>query len=103
MWYGVRCLFKHHSPSADSPTYAYEDRIIVVQADDANEALAKAEKEGYEYCSSIDTEWLGFVESFEIASETIDDFTEVYSHIHETSDPPDVFVDRFDDRKMNQQ
>jgi hypothetical protein len=49
-WYGARCLFRIEIEGSAGPSLI-EDRIILVQARDPDEAMLLAEKEAHEYAA----------------------------------------------------
>lgn len=49
-WYGARCLFRIEIERSNSPSLI-EDRIILVEASDPDEAIALAESEAREYAA----------------------------------------------------
>ena len=49
-WYGARCLFRIEVEATDSPSMV-EDRVILVEAGDSDEAMVLAETEAREYAT----------------------------------------------------
>lgn len=82
-WYAVKCLFLHKDLKRRNGMNNYEERILLVKADDFDEAIEKAEKEAKEYCSNLnnEVEYLNFCNAFHIAELKINDKTEIYSLI----------------------
>jgi hypothetical protein len=72
-----------------------------LQASDFDDAIAKAETEAAEYCSTNrDTVYLDFVDVFHLFDETIGHGTEIYSLMRESKLSDQDYLDRFyDDEK----
>jgi hypothetical protein len=82
-WYAVKCLFLHKDLKRRNGKNNYEERILLVKANDFDEAISKAENEAVEYCKDLgdEVEYLKFCNAYHIAESEIEDGTEIYSLI----------------------
>ena len=82
-WYAVKCLFLHKDLKSRNGKNNYEERILLVKANDFDEAIEKAEKEAADYCNDLgeEVEYLKFCNAYHIAESRINDKTEIYSLI----------------------
>ena len=87
-WFGVRTVF--FLSWAD----AYEERVTVHRAQSFEEAIAAAEHEYREYAATLNMEWTGMSQAFEMA-DNLEDGAEVFSLIRRSSLDPDTYVDHF--------
>ena len=94
-WYGVRTHYElvNHSSGRDR---VYEERIVIFRATSHEEAIAKAEKEAEEYCST-GSHYLGFAQSFEIFEDAPGEATEIYSLLRDSRMEPDRYLTKFFD------
>ncbi len=79
-WFSAKQIFLHE-PNIKKIKPWYEERIILIKADNDDEAISKAIEDGNEYCKSdIETcSFLGLVDDFELYESEIEDRVEVYS------------------------
>jgi hypothetical protein len=96
---------KHHCIEDGTPKTLFEERIVLLQASNFDDAIAKAETEAAEYCSTNhDTVYLDFVDVFHLFDETIGHGTEIYSLMRESQLSDKDYLDRFyDDGKERRQ
>src|SRR5882724_9356878 len=84
-WYGAKCVFLHVN-IASCPGQVYEERVVLVRANDFDEAIRLAEIEANNYAGDDeDCTFTGFMNVFHIYDKKIGDGTEVYS-LMRTSD-----------------
>jgi hypothetical protein len=104
-WYAAKTIYKHHCIEDGTPKTLFEERIVLLQASDFDDAIAKAETEAAEYCSTNrDTVYLDFVDVFHLFDETIGHGTEIYSLMRESQLSDKDYLDRFyDDGKERHQ
>jgi hypothetical protein len=85
-WYAAKTIYKHHRVEEGADKTVFEERIVLLQATDFDDAIAKAEGEAAEYCgTSGDTVYLDFVDVFHLFDEAVGHGTEVYSLMRECS------------------
>jgi len=104
-WYSAKCVFRHRAHVADLHKFVYEERVIVLRADDLNEAVRRAEDEAKQYATSLEgVEFTGFVAAYDTGEDEITDLTEVYSILRDSDLQSDAFLDRYyDDRSERTQ
>lgn len=94
-WYGVRMLYQLTGTSKQ----AYEERVMIVRADDGADAVQLAEQLSKSYESDT-TKYLGDAMAFHIFDENgpcLGPGTEVFSLIRESELEPNAYVGRFHD------
>ena len=97
-WFGVKCLFVHHNLSKEENKKIYEERVIVIRANDFDWAIKKAEKEAKEYAQNEnECEYINFIDSFSIDDNKISDFTEVYSIMRKSKLEADDYIETYYD------
>jgi len=94
-WFGVRSVVRHEPG-------AYEERIVVVQADDFDGALHAGEQASAEYAASLKSECLGLFQCYwipddDIADGSLPSGTEVFSLIRASDLEPRAYLDAFFD------
>ena len=94
-WYGAKCIFRHNDrQTADG--FMYEERIILLKAERADAAIARAEKEAQTYAADLSgCEFIEFVDVFHLFDETIGDGTEIYSLMRLSNLDKDKYLDTF--------
>ena len=75
----------------------YEERIVLVRAESAEEAIRFGEAEAQEYASANDVEYLGFIDTFHSFASELGAGTEVYSLMRTSPLDPEDFVTRYFD------
>ncbi|OEI67724.1 hypothetical protein Cus16_2473 [Curtobacterium sp. ER1/6] len=88
-WFGVRCVFRHGESR-------YEERVVIVRADDFALAIARAEDEAARYAVDVDAEYLGLAQAFALVDDP-GDGAEVFSLMRDSDLPPDEYLDAFFD------
>jgi hypothetical protein len=96
-WYGIRCVFQHHDLRVAQATNVYEERIIVVRASSAEEAISQAEAEAAIYAADDSTSYLKFAQAFHAFEDSLDSPSEVFSLMRESELDADEYIDRFFD------
>ncbi len=95
MWYSVRHVIQN------SP--AFEERITLWQADNADQAIQLALAEAAEYAKSLfDGKVLAFAQVYELC-ESAQDGREVFSLIRESDLPPDDYLNAYFDTGRERQ
>jgi Domain of unknown function (DUF4288) len=96
-WYGAKCVFLHTGIDG-CPGRVYEERVILVRAENFDEAIARAEgmAEGYaRECGGCS--YTGFINVFHLYDESIGDGTEVYSLMRTSDLSQDEYLNSFYD------
>ena len=97
-WYTARCLFRHSSGSRLSRRrFLYEERLVIIRARSADEAIRKAESEAREYARLTGGRYLGFVETFHLFESRLRSGTEVFSLLRSSNRTPNPFLSRYYD------
>lgn len=97
-WYSAKCVFRHNAPAGSSGKFAYEERIIVLRADNLADAIKRAEKEAHGYAAGLEgVEYTGFVAAYDLGEDKITDCSEVYSILRDSNLEAEAFLDRYYD------
>ncbi len=98
-WYGVKLVFRHLNLEVkESGASVYEERVILVNANDEDEAIALAETEAAEYAKDVEgCEHLNFASCFHTYEDKIIHLSEVYSVMRESSLQTEEYLDEFYD------
>jgi len=98
-WYAAKCIFKHNDlATEDHDAVVYEERIILVKADDEDSAIIKAEVEAQEYIKDLgETEFIGYTNIYNIFEESLEDLSEVFSEMRESNKMANEYLDHFYD------
>ena len=99
-WYGAKCIFLH--TKIDScPGQVYEERIILVKAENLDDAISRAESMAEEYANDLEgCSYTGFIDVFHIYDENIGDGVEVYSLMRTSNLSKDEYLNSFYDTGM---
>lgn len=93
-WYAAQCIFRH-TDAGRGPKQTYEERIILLRANSADEAIARAEKEAKGYCADLnDCEYLGYVSVFHLFDDAPGDGTEIFSSMQRSDLTAKEYLDR---------
>lgn len=99
-WFGAKTLYRWPDSysKAGSRGYAYEERVIILRARGADEAIQRAEQEALRYAAAAgdETEYLGAVDVFEMF-DGVEDGAEVFSLLRSTPLGPEAFLTRYHD------
>jgi hypothetical protein len=97
-WYSVKCIFRHEDLSQNKDDVVYEERIIVLNACNLDEAIALGEAEAKAYASGDGTiRFTGFVSAFHIYVPELAEGAEVYSLMRRSTLDIDAFLDHYYD------
>lgn len=97
-WYGVKCLFSHTQIINKEEKMFYEERVLLIRANNFEEAIEKAEQEAVLYAYLLDeVEYLEYSNAFNIFEAEINDGSEIYSIIRESNLDRDEYLDKFYD------
>jgi hypothetical protein len=92
-WFSVRAVFRH----LGEQSYSFEERIVLVKAETLDAALEVGERNALAYAEASGSEYLEYVDAFQIGSATPEDGSEVYSIMRDSSLEPSVYLDTFFD------
>ena len=93
-WFSAKCLFRF--PETDSRRQMYEERIILIKAENPDAAVKKAEKNARKYCKGlIVCKFVGLVDVFELFDNKVGETTEVYSSMETNELDPDDYLKKF--------
>jgi hypothetical protein len=96
MWFGVKTILIHLHES-DSTLRVYEESVLLVKADNFDDAIASAERIVRKNCSVLSCEDSGFYNAFEITDDKLSNGVEVYSIMRESKIEIDKYLDKFYD------
>ena len=96
-WYGAKCVFLH-TEIESCPGQVYEERVILLKAENFNEAVSRAEVMAEAYAKDVGgCSYTGFVDVFHIYDENISDGAEVYSLMRTSDLSKEEYLNRFYD------
>ncbi len=72
----------------------YEERVVLIQADDFDEAIEKAEKEAKEY-SDFGTEYLEYINVYHLCDYILRSGSELYSEMRSSDLEPEAYISYF--------
>lgn len=87
-WFSVRCVFR------DDTTY--EERITLWEADDFDDAIARAEADASDYAENVGVEYLGLAQAYCLPDEPTDG-AEVFSLMRDSDLPSSEYLNAFFD------
>jgi hypothetical protein len=94
-WFAVQCLFLIEAGAVVAERgQAYEERITLWQAVDADEAIAKASRAADNYAAEGGFQRVDYVTSYEMF-DVPDEGSEVWSLVRDSWLPPEEYVERF--------
>ena len=96
-FFAAKCIYRHDQlKPIGGKKYVYEERIVLVQADDMDSAIIKAEKEAKEY-ADLDTTYLEYVNVFNLFDYIIHNGSELYSSMRSSDLESEQYIDTFYD------
>lgn len=93
-WYGIRLLYRHIGRTEKS----YEERILIIRAHSATEAIAQAESISEREYEDETVERLKYAMAFNVFDRDgpcLESGTEVFSLIRKSELPAELYVNRF--------
>jgi len=96
-WYGAKCVFLHRDAPKQGEGQVFEERIVLIRAASAAEAIRLGEAEAEEYARQNEAEYLGFIDTFHIFSDEVGAGTEVYSLMRTSPLSSEEFVTKYYD------
>jgi Domain of unknown function (DUF4288) len=93
IWYSAQCVFLH-ADKEHGPMQMYEERIILLRANNVEAAIKQAENEAKKYSRDLDgCEYLGYVNIFELYDQELGDGAEIFSIIQKSDLKPREYLD----------
>jgi len=96
-WYAAKCVFVHRDAPKHGDGQVFEERIVLVKAASATDAIRLGEAEAEEYARMNDAEYLGFIDTFHLFTNQVGTGTEIYSNMRTSPLSPDEFVTKYYD------
>ena len=94
-WYGVRLVYRHLGSVP-----SYEERVLIVRANDSDSAIARAEqlsRQNYESETTVYTDYAMAFNIFDEDRDCLPEGVEVFSLIRKSNLDADAYLDRFHD------
>ncbi len=91
-WFSARCIFRHRG--SDTRPSSYEDRIILLRADDFDHAILRAEEEARAYADE-GVEYLECLDIYHLFESSIGDRTEIFSLLRDSELSPQDYITRY--------
>lgn len=101
-WYSVRCVFQSREAKPWGPTSLrpgeslYEERVTLWKASDHEEAIRRAESEAYEFARTLEADYMGIAQSYQLPSPPRDG-AEVFSLTRRSMLDAGDYLDHFFD------
>jgi hypothetical protein len=104
-WYAAKTVCKHHRVGDGTSKILFEERVVLLQAVNFDDAIAKGEAEAQEYCDGIrDVVYTGYINVYRLFEDTVGHGTEVFSLMRESDLPDGDYLNHFyDDGKERTQ
>ena len=94
-YFAAKSIYRHHQlDPIGEKKYVYEERVVLIQANDIDQAILKAEKEAKEYSDS-GTEYLKYVTVFNLFEYILRNGSELYSEMRSSDLEPGKYIDEF--------
>ena len=104
-WYSVRCIFHHPTRNKKKDEYLYEERILLWQANDLDQAIEMAEEEAKLYEKNANCIYIGLAQGYHTYIVKPESGSEVFSLMREDESPPadylDFYFDTGEERQTN--
>jgi len=92
-WYSAQCIFLH-ADKVHGPQQMYEERIVVLRAENMEAAIERAEKEAQKYCRDLEgCTYIGYVNVFALYDDEIGNGSEVFSSMQKSDLRPKAYLD----------
>jgi hypothetical protein len=97
-WYAAKTVCKHHRVENGTAKTFFEERVVLLQSADFDDAIVKGEAEAQEYCRGIrDVSYTGYINVYRLFGDTVGHGTEVYSLLRESGLSDSEYLDHFYD------
>ena len=98
-WWGAKVLFQHTDLAERRGETVFEERVVLIRARTAEQAIERAEKVARAYVKDLDggCKYLGFLDVFHPWQTRIGSGSEIYSLMRTSRLSPKKYLDRFYD------
>jgi hypothetical protein len=97
-WYGAKAIFMHSDLAKNRDSIVYEERVVLLRAQNLDHAVATAERTAAQYVKGLTgCKYIGFVDVFRMYEGRIGHGKEIYSLMRESRLKPAKYLDRFYD------
>ncbi len=94
-WYSVKCIFEHPLFAQGAEATVYEERVVILRANDFDDAIRQGEVEAQQYVEGLggDARYAGFINAYRTGEKELADKMEVYSLMRGTTLPREAFLE----------
>jgi len=97
-WFSAKTIYKHCIVNGGDERFVFEERIVLIQALDAEDAIKRGEAEAVEYCKkNPGVSYLNFIEVYFLQEESVSSGTEIYSGLRESKLSEKEYISHFYD------
>ena len=97
-WYSAKTVCKHQRVEDGTSKTVFEERVVLLQARDFDDAIAQGEAEAQEYCRGItNLTYTGYINVYRLFEATVSHGTEVFSLMRESNLSDSDYLDHFFD------
>lgn len=98
-WFAAKTVCKHQRVEEGGASKTlFEERVVLLQAADFEDAIARGEVEAQEYCRGIrDVTYTGYIHVYRLFAGTVGHGTEVFSLMRESELSDKDYLDHFYD------
>jgi len=97
-WYSVKCIFRHEDISQNEDEVVYEERIIVLKANNLDHAIALGEAEATTYAGDDGAiRYTGLINAFHMFVPELAEGAEVYSVMRRSTLDTGPFLNHYYD------
>ncbi len=97
-WFGAKTLYEHTDRQEADGSNLFEERIVLILADNFDDAILKSEVEGNDYAyDDSGIKYLGYVNVFKLFDSEIADKTEVFSLMRSSQLKSNEYINTFFD------
>src|SRR4051812_17996917 len=97
-WFSAKTVCKHQRLKDGLPATVFEERVVLLQATDFDDAIARGEAEAHAYCRSLeDVAYSGYINVYRLHEATVGHGTEVFSLMRESELSDSDYLDHFYD------
>lgn len=96
-WYSAKSVYKHVLHEGETFKTMFEERVVLFQATDFDDAIVQAESEAEKYCRECGSEcrYLGYINMYQLPEDSVGHRTEVFSVMRESELSDESFLDLF--------